>query len=631
MVYKKSSIDFIKRSLVSLILMIMISISIGVFLSTNNSETIAHAQAWPSKGARLSFEMLSLSWFSLSDKAAEVVAEQLRKVGIEVKIVKLESSAMYPRIMNTFDYDSFALAVSQSPDPTGMLNAFHSRNAIPGGSNYWGYNNSYTDKLIDQVLSANSLDEAKRLAWIIQENLSKGPFIPLYLSINTQVIRAEWKNYTLMPGGILEAYNRWSILYMYKSDKPEENVFRIAFPSDILTLNPFMATDLRSIWVLGLIYDPLVALSPDLKVVPWLAERWEISPDGKIYTFYLKKGVKFHDGSELTADDVVFTYEFGIKNKAPRFLGTVSQLVEKIEKIDNYTVRFVLKSPSVFFLTSLATSFQFIVPKRIWENQNISWANPNPVGTGPFKFVSRTPGESIVLDKNENYFMPGAPKITRVIVRVIPEAETRYYSIKRGDVDTERYATSFTLIEDAKKDPNLKVVLTPDIWLIYIAFNYRRYNDTRIFEAINYAINRTEVIERAAGGYGIPVYTILNKEWHKDFANTNITFPYDPQKAMKILEEAGWVPGPDGIRVYVGPKEISTPTTTPQTTTPVLTTTPTPIITTTMTTASPTQTTIASLTTSPAEQMMTLYVSIAVIIIVIILLGAFILYRSRKR
>jgi len=529
---------------------------------------IIEAQARP----RLSFEMLSLSFFSLSDKAAEVVAEQLKKVGIEVKVVKMDSSVMYPRIMNTFDYDSFALAVSQSPDPTGMLNAFHSRNAIPGGSNYWGYNNSEVDRLIDAVLTARSEDEAKRLAWQIQAILSSGPFVPLYLSINTQVIRAEWKNYTIMPGGIIEAYNRWSMLYMYKSEKPEENVFRIAFPSDILTLNPFMATDLRSIWVLAQIYDPLVALSPDLKVVPWLAERWDVSPDGLNYTFYLRKGVKFHDGSELTADDVVFTYKFGISNKAPRFLGSVSTLVKDVIKIDNYTVRFVLNKPSPFFLLNLATSFQFIAPKKIWDGQKVDWANPSPVGSGPFKFVSRTPGESITLERNADYFM-GAPKISRVIVRVIPEAETRYYAIKRGEVDTERYATSYNLIPDAEKDPNLKVIKTPDIWLVYIAFNYRRFNDTKVFEAINYAIDREEVIRRAAGGYGIPVYTILNKEWHGDYANTNITFKYDPQKASKILEEAGWLPGPDGIRVYVGPQaQTATPTPTTATWTATQTT-----------------------------------------------------------
>ncbi|MEM1633151.1 MAG: ABC transporter substrate-binding protein [Sulfolobales archaeon] len=599
-----------------------------VFISITGSAAqglllVAEAQARP----RLSFEMLSLPWFPLSDKAAEVVAEQLRRVGIEVRIVKLESSVMYPRIMNTFDYDSFALAVSQSPDPTGMLNSMHSRNAIPGGSNYWGYANPEVDKLIDMVLTAKSEEEAKKLAWKIQELVSNGPFIPLYLSINTQVIRAEWKNYTLMPGGIIEAYNRWSMLYMYKSDRLEENIFRIAFPADILSLNPFMATDLRSLWVIAQIYDPLVALSPDLKPIPWLAERWEISPDGLNYTFYLRKGVKFHDGSELTADDVVFTYKFGISNKAPRYLGTVTALIKDIEKIDNYTVRFILKDPSPFFLVSLATSFQFIVPKKIWEDQNVTWANPNPIGTGPFKFVSRTPGESIVLERNPDYFK-GAPKIFRVVVRVIPEAETRYYSIKRGDVDTERYATSFTLIPDAEKDPNLRVIKTPDIWLIYIAFNYRRYNDTRIFEAINYAIDRDEIIKRAAGGYGVPVYTILNKEWHGEYANTNITFKYDPERAIKILEEAGWFPGPDGIRIYVGERQTTatTPQTTPTTiptTTPI---TPTPTVTTPTPQATPAPPATPGIV---AEQGIIVMVVIATIIIILAVVVATKIFRRR--
>jgi ABC-type transport system substrate-binding protein len=115
-------------------------------------------------------------------------------------------------------------------------------------------------------------------------------------------------------------------------------------PSDILTLNPFMATDLRSIWVLAHI-RLLEALIPDLKVTPWLSEKWEISQDGLNYTFYLRKGVNFNDSSELTADDAVFTYKYGIGNNAPRYLGTISVLIKDIEKIDNYTVRFILNKP----------------------------------------------------------------------------------------------------------------------------------------------------------------------------------------------------------------------------------------------------------------------------------------------
>jgi len=214
-----------------------------------------------------------------------------------------------------------------------MLNASHSRNAIPGGSNYWVYNNSDVNRLIDAVLTARSGMRPRGLH-------GRSRLYPLaalhtlYLSIKTQVIRAEWRNYTLMPVGIIEAYNRWSMLYMYKSERPEEIVFRIAFPPDILTLNPFMVTDLGSIWVLAEIYDTLVAFSPDLKVVPWMAEKWDVSLDGLNYTFYLRKGVKFHDGPELTADGEVFTYRFDISNKAPKFLGSVFTLVKDVVKIE---------------------------------------------------------------------------------------------------------------------------------------------------------------------------------------------------------------------------------------------------------------------------------------------------------
>ncbi|MDK2383341.1 MAG: hypothetical protein QI199_00850, partial [Candidatus Korarchaeota archaeon] len=103
------------------------------------------------KKTKLKFEFLSLPWFPESDKAAEIIAKELEAVGIKLDLVRQESSIMYPRIMNTHDYDSFALAVSQDPDASGMLLAFHNSNAVPGGSNYWMYTNPQVDSLIDEA------------------------------------------------------------------------------------------------------------------------------------------------------------------------------------------------------------------------------------------------------------------------------------------------------------------------------------------------------------------------------------------------------------------------------------------------------------------------------------------------
>ena len=521
------------------------------------SGSILIAQRTPPSGLpqELQFEMLSLPWFPQSDKAAEVVAEQLSRVGIKINLVRLESSVMYPRIMQTFDYETFALAVSQSPNPLGMLLAFHSSEDRPGGSNYWGFRNVEMDSMIDRAFAAKDREELRQYAMKAQEIASKGPFIPLFISQNIQIIRAEWKNYTLMSGGVVEVYNRWSLLYMYKSDKPEENVFRIAFPSDILSTNPFMANDLRSLWVLNLLYDPLVALDPNFNVIPWIAERWDIKDNGKTYIFYLRKDVRFHDGSPLTADDVVFTFTAGMGNNTVRF-AALRKFVDSVEKIDNYTVAFRLKEPSYLFLLTLATGLVYVVPKNTWVDKPIDWGNPSPVGTGPFRWFSRKQGESIVLERNPDYFIKDTPRITRIIVRVIPEAETRFLAIKRGEIDMERYSASPSLVPEAQKDPNLRVITTPDIWLVYIAFNYRRVNDTRLFEAINYAIDREEVIKRSVGGYGLPVYAILNKEWHGDLANTNIKYEYNPQKAREILQSMGYrYDESRKIMVYVGVQE----------------------------------------------------------------------------
>mgnify|MGYP000530602486 CR=1 FL=1 len=578
----------------------------------------------------LSFEFMSLPWFPLSDKAAEVIVKQLEKVGIKLELRRLESKIMYPKIEN-FEYESYILATSQSPNPAGMITTFHSSRCKPGIGSFWGLKDPEVDKLIEEMRRTTDPDKLPKIIHKIQELVAeRAGFIPIYLSMNTLVIRAEWKNYTIMPGGIIEAYNIWTMLYMYKSEKPEENVFKIAFPSDIMTTNPFMTIDLRSLWVLNLIYDPLVRLDPKLNIVPWLATSWEVSEDGKVWTFKLRKGVKWHDGKPFTADDVVFTFTKGIELGTPRFID-LKDYVEKVEKVDDYTVKFTLKYPYPFFLYDLATGYIYIVPKHIWEDKNITkWENPHPIGTGPFKWSERVAGEYIILVKNDDFWIPNVPKITKIIVKVIRESEARFMAIKRGEVDTERYSTPVTLVKQALKDPNLKVVTAPGLWLIYMAFNPFVINDPRVFVAIHYAINRTEVIEKANRGYGYPVYTILNKQWHGKWAATYIKFEYDPEKAKKILEEAGWIDiDGDGIREYVG---ITTPTTpSPTTPTPSPTPTATPTVITTTVTVTETKTVTSTITTTitTTAPIMPIIGAFIVILIIAVLITAIIMRRRR--
>jgi ABC-type transport system substrate-binding protein len=588
----------------------------------------ASAATEPLRTEELKFEMWSLPWFPQSDKAAEVIAQQLEQVGIKVELKRLESSIMYPRIEN-FDFQVYALATSQSPNPLDMVESFHSKFCQPGIGSFWCHADPEVDKMIDAMRSASSLEEAKRIAVEIQEKLAReSGFIPIYLTQSVKVIRAEWKNYTLMPGGLIEVYDIWSMLYMYKSDVPEENVFKIAFPSDVLTLNPFMATDLRSLWIINLIYDPLFRLDKDMKVVPWLAESWEVSPDGTVYTIKLRSGVKWHDGKPLTADDVVYTFSEGMRQNTSRYIG-LKDVVKSVEKVDDRTVRFVLYKPNPFFILTLTTGFYYIVPKHVIEGVDLKkWTNDNPIGSGPFKFVERVVGERIVLEKNDGFWIKGVPKITKVVMKVIPDAQSRFLAIKTGEVDTERYDTLITLVKQAERDPNLKVVTAPGLWLIYIAFNtYSFFNDPKVFEAIHYAINRTEVIEKANGGYGYPVYTILNKYWHDGFA-AQLEFKYDPEKAKKILEEAGWVDvDGDGIREYVGAKP-TTPATSPTspatTPSPTAATSPSPT-TTPPATSSPTPTA----TPSPTPGGVSLAAIAAAVIVIILLVVATVALRRR--
>jgi len=606
--------------LASLILGSILGMGLNGYLNVQAKERIVKPE--------LRFELLSLPWFPQSDKAAEIIAKQLEKVGIKLEIRRVESSIMYPKVEN-FEHEAHILATSQSPNPMGMIETFHSSRARPGIGSFWCHEDPEVDRLIESIRSETDPRRLKEMLYALQEKLAKeAGFIPIYLTMSTQVLRAEWKNYTVMPGGPIEAYNIWSLLYMYKSEKPEENVFRIAFPSDIMTTNPFMAYDLRSLWVINLIYDPLLRLDKDLQVVPWLAESWEVSDDGLTYTFHLRRDVKWHDGTPFTADDVVFTFGEGMRQETTRFIG-LKDIIESVEKVDEYTVRFKLKTPYPFFLLELATGYYYIVPKHIAEGVDLrKWENPEPIGTGPFKWVERVIGEYIVLVRNEDFWIKGVPKITKVIVKVIPEAESRFLAIKNGEVDTERYDTAVTLLPRAKEDPNLRVITAPGLWLIYVAFNtYNHFYDPKVFLAIHYAINRTEVVEKANAGYGYPVYTILNRYWHGEYA-APITFEYNPEKAKQLLEEAGWkdIDG-DGIREYVGP---TTTTPTPTETVPVVTS-PTPL--------TPGTVTVTQITTATRTETITIPVAtggvpvelagVLAAIIVILLIAMLVVMRRR--
>ncbi len=316
---------------------------------------------------------------------------------------------------------------------------------------------------------------------------------------------------------------------------------RIAMPSDVVTLDPPMFTDVYSNYVSQQIHEALFQVDYDLKVVPLLAEKLE-QPNDTTYVITLRKGVKFHNGEELTADDVKFTYArvMDPATKSPRSwnLTDAIESPDKIEVVDPSTVRITLKAPFGPFLDRLTNGALQILNKKAVEAAGGDYTH-QPVGTGPFKYVEWKTGEYARLARNDEYWGE-KPKLDRLSFRPIPDSNTRMAEIESGGVDhvievpTEEVAR-------LRSEDKLQVLETEAINVFYLAHNTQKapLNDPNLRRAINYAVNRKEIVETIYAGIGkVAISPLTPNNWAH---NPNVeAYTYDPAKAKELLGQSGY-------------------------------------------------------------------------------------------
>jgi len=302
------------------------------------------------------------------------------------------------------------------------------------------------------------------------------------------------------------------------------------------TLDPHKTSGTLTFQTLKSVYDTLAEPDKTGKIVPALAEKWDISTDGMTWTFTLRKGVVFHNGNKLTSQDVKATFE-RIKNKeiaspnANEFAPITS-----IETPDNSTVVLKLSEPSAPFLGTLASGWGAILPKSLIDSNHDFAAKP--IGTGPFKMTEWIRDGKIVLEKNKNYWMKGLPKLDKVTMHIIPERAVQVQGLISGQVDV-------SYIIDLEDEPML--TSSPDVvvnksltsLIMVMPMNCSKppLDNLRVRQAITHAIDKQKVLDVAYGG-GKPIGTFMDygNAYYKDFTDL---YPYDPAKAKKLLAEAG--------------------------------------------------------------------------------------------
>ncbi len=335
--------------------------------------------------------------------------------------------------------------------------------------------------------------------------------------------------------------------------KPKQVI--IVTDSDPDSLNPGLTTGYQALDVNVKVYEGLVWLDKEGKPQPQLATKWETSPDHLTYTFTLREGVKWHDGSPFTADDVKYSFETLLKDNA-RAQGVISKIAT-ITISDPKTIVFKLKAPYAPFLIQMKSFDTPIMSKAVYDGKGDVKANPAnraPVGTGPFKFKEWKTGQSITLEKNTAYWAQGQPKVDSIVFRILTEPQNRVNAIVAGEVDIlPAVMLPQANIKDIEGKPNINVnkqTAIPALYFMQMNQANAALAKPEIRKAIASAVDRARIVTQAMGGLAKPGVGAWGEgfAWavNKDSSYDKL-YKLDPTKAKADVAAAGGVPA--GLRL----------------------------------------------------------------------------------
>jgi peptide/nickel transport system substrate-binding protein len=332
------------------------------------------------------------------------------------------------------------------------------------------------------------------------------------------------------------------------------NTFVISSIGDARRLNPIIANDSASGTINDQIFNGLVKYDKDIRLVGDLAERWDVSRDGKTITFHLRKGVTWHDGAPFTADDCLFTYQKLMDPKVATPYSSSYTDVSKAEVLGPRTFRVTYREPFSPALESWAIG---IIPRHLLDGRDLNTDafNRNPVGTGPYRFKEWIAGQKIVLEANDRYF-EGRPNIDQYIYRIIPDSSTMFQELLSGGVDMMGLnAVQYLRKSETRRiRENYRKFRYPANAYTYLGYNLAGalFSDRTVRQALAYAIDRQSIIDGVLLGVGQPCTGPFS---HVSWAYNPAVkpYPYDPDRASRLLAEAGWSErGADGVLVRKG-------------------------------------------------------------------------------
>jgi len=290
------------------------------------------------------------------------------------------------------------------------------------------------------------------------------------------------------------------------------------------------------------VQEALVKVDKHGKLVPWLAERW-YTTDSRSYTFFLRRGVRFHNGREMRAADVKYVLDRAVNPETKHPYRVQYEAIRDVIVKDDYTISVTLKQPDATFLWTVARQGSVIYPREA-----VDTLKTQPIGTGPFTLSEWVRGDRIVLTRNRDYWDKALPRLDKVTYRFIADPNSALAALKSGDIDVSAFGLGPENVDELKRDSRFQVILGDSTNDVTLSLNNSKkpYSDKRVRLAITHAINKEEVLKGAMFGYGKILGSNVDP-LNPYYIDVSKRVPYDPAKAKKLLAEAGYPNGFDAV------------------------------------------------------------------------------------
>jgi len=496
-------------------------------------------------------------------ETARFLAPEFEKLGVKVSVRVMPWEQMADLVW--YSRDKWDMTMWQmvgrpersDPDEFAM-NLFHSSTADKG-YNFVGYKNRTYDNIAEAQRIKTDLKTRQQLIREAQKIIARDvPYIFLVFPESTYAYNnTVWDPKTVVEQKGIGIKNFWTFIQARPTGSQQDMVLN--YPDPLQAINPLFISGAADSWVTELIWDRLFRVGPDGLPRPWAAEKADWV-DSVTLDVTLRRGMKWHDGRPVTADDVIFSYTAPMGDEVPMYKPFVRN-IEKIEKRSDTVIRFVLRDPYAPFLIASLAKLN-IIPKHIWEpiladlarkpENAESYQEQVPIGSGPFKFVQWKKPEEVVLEAVPDHF--AAPKMKRWILRIIPNVEAALGGLRQGQINFLSGYTGDPQILDrlVKENRQLTLVSTMDVGMRFLAFNLRRppFDDAAFRQALNMATNKRAIRSVVWKGFASIADSFVSPALEFWYNPELPKWDYNIQAARDHLAKAGYTWDREGRLLY---------------------------------------------------------------------------------